>query len=61
MNSMKPPSAFRLWINNIWMDNCEERICWGESILTSAEYFNKFKWMLKREFKHHQNKKDTSP
>lgn len=53
---MKTPSEFRLWINNLWQENCEERMCWGEPRLTPAEYFKTYKWILKREFQYQTRK-----
>jgi len=49
--------GFRNWVHNLWLDNCEERSVYstGER-LTKQEYFQRFKWWLRREYKHHRLK-----
>lgn len=42
---------FRIWINNLWVINCEERLIAGEPKLDPKTYFKKYKWWLKREFR----------
>lgn len=49
---MKPTSAFRVWIYNIWMDNREERLTFNETPATITQYWNTYKWWLKREYRH---------
>jgi hypothetical protein len=49
---MKPTSAFRVWIYNIWMDNREERLTFNETPVTIKEYWNNYKWWIKREYRH---------
>lgn len=46
---------FRIWLETFWMENCEERICWGEPRLTQADFFQMYKWVLRREFRHAQS------
>jgi len=48
---------FRNWVHNLWIDNCEERVlyCDGDR-LTEQEYFQRFKWWLRREYRHQQQK-----
>lgn len=45
-------SAFRSWVHNIWLDNREERLTYGQDPATMNEYWNKYKYWLKREYKH---------
>ena len=46
-------NQFRHWVHNLWLDNCEERLIYNNgSKLTEREYFQKFKWWLRREFRH---------
>ena len=44
---------FRNWVHNLWLDNCEERVlyCDGDR-LSKEEYFSRFKWWLRREWRH---------
>lgn len=44
---------FRNWVHNLWLDNCEERSIYasGER-LSEQEYFQRFKWWLRREYRH---------
>ena len=48
---------FRNWVHNLWLDNCEERMLYysGDK-LTEQEYFQKFKWWLRREYRHQINR-----
>lgn len=50
---------FRRWVTELWYENCKEREAWGDSkgCENSTEYFLKYKYWLKREFKH-QNEKN---
>ena len=45
-------TSFRLWLNEIWLQNCEERLSNGQFTYKMPEYFAKYKWWLKREYKH---------
>jgi len=48
---------FRHWVHNCWLDNCEERSMYsGGDWLTEREYFQRFKWWLRREYRHQINK-----
>lgn len=49
---MSKPSPFRVWLQNIWFDNCSEHAEFREPQLTMAEYFQRYKWWLRREFRH---------
>lgn len=46
-------SKFRNWVHNLWIDNCEERLLYGDGKkLEEKEYFEKFKWWLRREYQY---------
>ena len=45
-------SRFRNWLRNIWLDNCSEHDSYRELPYSMKEYFDKYKWWLKREYKH---------
>jgi hypothetical protein len=47
---MKKP--FKLWLNELWLQNCEERMLYKECTYKMQDYFSKYKWWLKREYKH---------
>lgn len=49
-------SAFRLWVQKVWYENCEEHLTYGEDPYKLQEYWNKYKWWLKREYHHQRNK-----
>jgi len=53
------PTDFRAWVNNLWVENCREHDEFGEPQCDPKEYFSKYKWWLKREFKHQQSLKDS--
>ena len=50
-------SAFRLWVNDIWHQNCEEHLTYGEDPYTIKQYWERYKYWLKREYKHQRDKK----
>ena len=49
---MKPATAFRMWVMNIWHDNCVEHEAYGQAPLPVAVYWRNYKWWLKREYQH---------
>lgn len=50
-------SKFRTWVSDLYYKNCDEREMLKEDKFKSAkEYFNEYKYWLKREFKHQKNK-----
>ena len=50
-NSANKESQFRHWVRNIWFDNAQERAEFKELPYTMEEYYQKYKWWLKREYK----------
>jgi hypothetical protein len=52
LDQIRQISKFRSWVQNIWIDNCEERLTYGQSPATMKEYWAKYKFWLKREYKH---------
>ena len=57
-NSAKKESHFRSWVRNIWFDNAIERAEYKQLPYTMEEYYQKYKWWLKREYKF-QNKQKS--
>jgi hypothetical protein len=51
---IKSATRFRLWVQRIWMDNCEERLTVGQNPVTIKQYWNNYKYWLKREYKYQQ-------
>ena len=49
-------SAFRRWVQELWYQNCEEHLTYGENPYTIKQYWDKYKYWLKREFRHQQRK-----
>ena len=58
---MKKDTPFRLWLTIQWVDHCNEFEGWFKRRPDYGlqEYFNKYRWWLKREFKHHQRKNNS--
>lgn len=52
---MKKSNGFRVWVDSIWRDHCIECRIWREPAKSLSEYFNQYKWWLKREFKHQRS------
>ena len=53
---IKPTTAFRLWVQRIWMENCDERLTVGQDPVTIKQYWNNYKYWLKREYSHQKVK-----
>ena len=47
-------SPFRAWLQNLWMENKDEHAEAGELAMSLEEYFKRYKWWLKREYKFQQ-------
>jgi len=45
---------FRAWLQNIWMDNKDEHAEMGELAMPLEEYIKRYKYWLKREYRHQQ-------
>lgn len=54
ISPVKSVSKFKSWVHNLWVDNCEERLLFCDDRLTEQEYFRRFKWWLRREYRHQQ-------
>ena len=50
-------STFRNWLQEMWMKHKEECYDWHVPLSESnlEEYFRKYKYWLKREYKHQRN------
>ena len=48
--------SFRDWLKDLWYENCEERMQWGNPKFTLSEYFKEYKWWLRREYRYQQRK-----
>jgi hypothetical protein len=47
-------SEFRVWVENFWHENCIENRYWKDTEYTLEEYFQKYKYWLKREYRFQQ-------
>jgi hypothetical protein len=57
---VKDASQFRLWVQAIWYQNCEEHLTYGEEPYKISEYWNRYKFWLKREYRHQQAKEQAN-
>lgn len=51
-------TPFRNWVRETWLENCEEHLTYSEDPYTIKQYWDKYKWWLKREFKYQKAKND---
>ena len=51
---LNTPSRFRLWVQRFWMENCEERLTYGDKPATIKQYWHTYKWWIKREYQHQE-------
>lgn len=58
MKAPKFEQSFRSWLNQLWMDHKKEVLEYtGKSVdYDLGEYFNKYKWWLRREYRHQKGK-----
>jgi hypothetical protein len=56
---MKPLTKFRQWLNIVWFEHKDEVFEWTNKDPTYQlpEYVEKYKYWLKREYKHQQGTK----
>lgn len=46
-------TPFRAWVHQLWLNNCVERDYWDDGPrLNERDYFLKFRWWLRREYRH---------
>ena len=50
--SLPIASPFRMWVHNLWIENAEERLVYKENSVTQQQYWNTYKWWIKREYRH---------
>lgn len=51
-------SVFRHWVQELWMQNRDEHLTYKEDTYTIKQYWDKYKYWLKREFKYQQRLKN---
>jgi len=51
---------FRQWVYDIWQENCEEYLTSNQIPYILSEYFNKYKYWLKREYRHQRSQHDNA-
>jgi hypothetical protein len=52
--SLQTASSFRIWVQNLWMENREERLTFGDDPVTIQQYWKTYKWWIKREYRFRQ-------
>jgi hypothetical protein len=51
-------TPFRMWCQNLWMANADERSEMGFDRIDMSEYFRRYKFWLKREYRYQQTLND---
>jgi hypothetical protein len=46
--------SFRNWLEDLWRENCDEHDSWSQPRYTLEEYFSRYKWWLRREYRFQQ-------
>ncbi len=49
---------FRRWVQEIWMQNTDERLTYGQDPVTIKIYWETYKWWLRREYRHQKRKEN---
>jgi hypothetical protein len=52
---MPKSTNFRRWVHELWMRNCDEHSEYGELRYTQEQYFQQYKYWLKREYKYQRS------
>jgi hypothetical protein len=52
-----PNSNFQNWLRLIWLENCREHEAHQELPYTLKEYWNRYRWWLRREYRYQQKNK----
>ena len=45
-------TEFRAWLRQLWAENCAERDGFGQLPYSQSEYFQRYKWWFRREFRY---------
>jgi len=54
---MKP---FRSWVQDLWRENCEEYLTVNQKPYTMQEYWARYKYWLKREYRYQRSRHDNA-
>jgi hypothetical protein len=46
-------SRFRLWVQDFYFQNREERLIYNDTAYSIQQYWDTYKWWLKREYRQH--------
>jgi hypothetical protein len=46
-------SRFRLWVQDFYFQNREERLIYNDTAFTIQQYWDTYKWWLKRKYRQH--------
>ena len=49
-------SNFRDWVAALWQANCHERDSYNELPFTQKQYWERYKYWIKREYRHYTQK-----
>jgi hypothetical protein len=52
-----PNSNFKNWLRLIWLENCREHEDHHELPYTLKEYWQRYRWWLRREYRYQQKNK----
>ena len=52
LRNLQTTSQFRMWVQNLWIENCEERLVYKQDPVTQQQYWDTYKWWIKREYRH---------
>ena len=52
LQNLQTTSPFRNWVRNLWIENCEERLVYQQDPVTQQQYWDTYKWWIKREYRH---------
>jgi hypothetical protein len=51
--------SFRQWVHELWLENCDEHMLYQELPYSQQDYFQRYKYWLKREYRHQMKARDV--
>jgi hypothetical protein len=59
MECIMENKSFRNWLHELWLQNCDEHRDYNELPLTQEEYFKRYKYWLRREYRFQLRKQNV--
>lgn len=58
---MQKETEFRLWLHQMWLANCDEHDFYGEKPYSMSDYWHRYKWFLKGQYRKYRSTPEYVP